>query len=410
MSTCHITSTLGCACKPGESVRRGLRSRPQDCPVVWSGLKTWLHYLIVSNNVKFSAGTRWPKLRLARSFFGKASVIMSPLRLCLWHSMIQVGVGWWFVDQGDHVPGISLNATDPPSFVNTSTSNGSSPPEDSTIRSWWFWQDSSDWWFGADPNVSVTPPEGESLPLEGWFIWGFRLCAWVGGAHVFSTPAKGGRLKAHGGWIFFIMDTCGVWMFGNWWPVVGTASCAAMFICMLGLTAWSLHVLSRFWFCQCLRAGLRRLCTGDAGPEHEFEETPVVRAFQALTLTGPFGVRAADTEFYNKGVRGRGINRKPHDLVVVLDSGVARLQVDQERRGRIDSHDLWVYYFRVLSVTTRNVGDHLEKAQARLSISANRPSVRAAQEFTAGRMLRSTRRPWWILEPTAVSLLGDWGG
>ena len=88
----------------------------------------------------------------------------------------------------------------------------------------------------------------------------------------------------------------------------------------------------------------------------------MARGFRALTLTGPSGVRAADTEFYNRGVRGRGINRKPHDLVVVLDSGVALLQVDQERRGRIDRHGLF-YSSRVLGVTTWSAREHLERSQ-----------------------------------------------
>ena len=102
---------------------------------------------------------------------------------------------------------------------------------------------------------------------------------------------------------------------------------------------------------------------GEGLPDHRFEETPPVRGFKALTLTGPTGVRAVDTEFYNKGVRGRGINRKPHDLVVVLDTGVARLQVDQERRSRIDRHGLWVHYSRVLGVSTRSAR-HLCKVVA----------------------------------------------
>ena len=65
-----------------------------------------------------------------------------------------------------------------------------------------------------------------------------------------------------------------------------------------------------------------------------------------------------------QGVRGRGINRKPHDLIVVFDTGVARLQVDQERRGRIDRHGLWVHYSRVLGVSTRGVREQLERKQA----------------------------------------------
>ena len=110
--------------------------------------------------------------------------------------------------------------------------------------------------------------------------------------------------------------------------------------------------------------GVRRVWTGERTSEQQFEKTPAaVKGFRALTLTGQTGVRAADTEFFNKGVRGRGINRKPHDLVVVLDLGVARLQVDQERRGRIDRHGLWVYYSRVLGVSTRTIRDQLERHQ-----------------------------------------------
>ena len=144
--------------------------------------------------------------------------------------------------------------------------------------------------------------------------------AWAEGARVFSTPEHSGSLKVHGGWILFLEDTCGVWMFGSWWPTIGSFVCRAACICLLGLTAWSLQVLSRLWCCQCLRQGVRRVWTGESTSEHQFEETPAVRGFRALTLTGPAGVRAADTEFFNKGVRGRGINRKPHDLVVVLIS------------------------------------------------------------------------------------------
>ena len=80
--------------------------------------------------------------------------------------------------------------------------------------------------------------------------------------------------------------------------------------------------------------------TGEASSRMEGGSSPSW-TFVACGCLVAGGLRAADAEFFNKGVRGRGINRKPHDLVVVLDLGVARLQVDQERRGRIDRHGLW---------------------------------------------------------------------
>ena len=73
------------------------------------------------------------------------------------------------------------------------------------------------------------------------------------------------------------------------------------------------------------------------------------RSFKALMLVGPSRVWAADTEFCNKGARGRGINRKPHDLVSRW-------------------HGLWVHYSRVLGVSTRGVG---EESMIRLCKSAD---------------------------------------
>ena len=199
---------------------------------------------------------------------------MSPWRLRLWYTMIQVGAGWWFLDQGGYVPGFGLNKTVPPLERNQSQNdihvNGTS--EVAASRTWWFWEGSLPWWTTADPNAGPSPCKKESPLYEGWFVGGFRLFAWVGGARVFSTPEEGGSLTTQGGWLLFIMDTCSVWI--NWWPIVGATSCLAVAICLLGLTAWSLQVLSHLWCCQCLQAGCRRIWTGEGAPHHQFEETP----------------------------------------------------------------------------------------------------------------------------------------
>ena len=88
-----------------------------------------------------------------------------------------------------------------------------------------------------------------------------------------------------------------------------------------------------------------------------YPKRPLLR----LVLTGPTGVRAADTEFYQREFPGRGTNRKPNDLVVVVDAGVARLQLDPERRTRIDRHGLWVHPSRALGATTRKVRELVER-------------------------------------------------
>ena len=131
------------------------------------------------------------------------------------------------------------------------------------------------WRATTDPNAGPSLAEDPLFPYEGWFIWG----SWVGGARVFSTPEEGGSLKTQGGWLLFIMDTCGVWMFGTWWPTVGTLTCLVIAVCLLGATAWSLQVLRQLWCCQCLRAGCRRVWMGEGLPDHRFEETPPVRGF-----------------------------------------------------------------------------------------------------------------------------------
>ena len=137
--------------------------------------------------------------------FGKACVIMSPLRLVLWH------------------------ATVPPSFTNASLSNGSNPPEDAARiarRGGSALTRMLAQYLRRKTHLPLKGGSvGASAPLPGW-------------EELKSSPLlRRGSLKAHGGWIRFLMETCGVWMFGNWWPVIGATSCAAVFVCLLGLTA-----------------------------------------------------------------------------------------------------------------------------------------------------------------------------
>ena len=167
----------------------------------------------------------------------------------------------------------------------------------------------------------------------------------------------------NGGWLLFLVDACGVWMFGDWWPTVATGCCLVVMLLLVVIALLILHLVSRAWCCRCL-GGLGCLCRRCCRRPQavDLPETPVTQGFQRLVLTGPAGVRAADTEFYQREVRGRGTNQKPNDLVVVMDAGVARLQLDPERRERIDRHGLlWVHPSRVLGATTRRVRGLVER-------------------------------------------------
>ena len=189
---------------------------------------------------------------------------------------------------------------------------------------------------------------------------GFSV-AWGGSVRIFSRPGSGGSLSLNGGWLLFLVDTFGVWMFGDWWPVVATTFCSFLLALVAGLSVIVLHACSRLWCCRCLAWCCRRLARHE--PQVELQETPEARGYRRLVLTGPGGVRAADTDYFQREVRGRGLNRKPHDLVVVLETGVARLQLDPERRSRIDRHGLWVHSDRVLGATTRRVRELVERAE-----------------------------------------------
>ena len=97
--------------------------------------------------------------------------VSSSLRLLLWHTMIQVGAGWWFLDQGGYVPGFGLNETAPHLTRNQSQNrtNGTS-------------------WVATElggsgratslgglrpPNAGPSFTEHDSIPsfpYEGWFV------------------------------------------------------------------------------------------------------------------------------------------------------------------------------------------------------------------------------------------------
>ena len=107
------------------------------------------------------------------------------------------------------------------------------------------------------------------------------------------------------------------------------------------------------------------------------------------------------------GILQQRSSRPRHPVLVVLDTGVARLQVDQERRSRIDRHGLWVHDSRVLGVSTRSVRDHLEQRQP--YICAKSWLARAVKGCIAPLMTPWMRRHWWISAPTARSLPGALG-
>ena len=67
-----------------------------------------------------------------------------------------------------------------------------------------------------------------------------------------------------------------------------------------------------------------------------------------------------DSEFFQRGVKGRGSERKPNDLVVSLDEQIARIKPDGDHWARVDRHGLWVKIREVKGATSRPIRHSLE--------------------------------------------------
>ena len=93
-----------------------------------------------------------------------------------------------------------------------------------------------------------------------------------------------------------------------------------------------------------------------------------------------------DAEYYKKQVRGRGLGRKPHELIVRIAGEAARLQLDSESSSRIDRHGLVVKYSRVVGATSRALREQLEAGI--VSTFAGTGTVPMEQIFTAAAMQR----------------------
>ena len=148
----------------------------------------------------------------------------------------------------------------------------------SANRTWWkFWKlDHGSWPPRSNTTSSTSSPgTSSSRPSRELVFWGFRLLAWGGSVRIFSRPGSGGSLSLNGGWLLFLVDTFGVWMFGDWWPAVATTFCSFLLALVAGLSAIVLHACSLAWRC-------RRFARHE--PQVELQETPEARGYQRLVL------------------------------------------------------------------------------------------------------------------------------
>ncbi|OLP75963.1 hypothetical protein AK812_SmicGene44169 [Symbiodinium microadriaticum] len=170
------------------------------------------------------------------------------------------------------------------------------------------------------------------------------------------------RACTDGGWGLYLVDQAGLFFFGDYWLFVAWAQMVSLGTSLLVALVWALLTLDRCFCQKCIRRCRRRtFWKGPPAVAGDLPSQPRPVGFQTLIFAGPHGSRACDTEYFQKEVRGRGAGRKSNDLVVRLTEGAARLQVDTDKRNRVDRNGLWVSYSRVLGVTSRRVRDLLEK-------------------------------------------------
>ena len=208
------------------------------------------------------------------------------------------------------------------------------------------------------------PGPGTTETLQGHaYFWGFSefrfdLYSWIGPAW-FSTPGQAGSLSSTGGWGLYALDKIGVLACGDFWPWVGWGV-----LIVLG-TVISLLIL---YVAVSVRRPVRTLLTcccrqTRAVATEVGEFLPELRArgtYESLAFRGPSTQSGVDSEFFQRGVKGRGSERKLNDLVVSLDEQIARIKPDGDHWARVDRHGLWVKIREVKGATSRPIRHSLE--------------------------------------------------
>ena len=101
------------------------------------------------------------------------------------------------------------------------------------------------------------------------------------------------------------------------------------------------------------------------------------QGFVQVELVGPSVSRPVDAEHYKKQVRGRGVGRKPHDLIVKMEGEAARLQLVVNFSSRPRRNGMTVKYSQVVGATPRKLREKLE-AQDTIHLCRNAGCTHAA--------------------------------
>ena len=135
--------------------------------------------------------------------------------------------GWWAGGQLSHNPH--------PSFINSTSNSTNTTGEDGSSLSFFslrsLLQGVSPSPPSSSPDSTGVPPGAPSPSVDGELSWGWwsvsLLVEWAVG-RVFSTRYTPGSASTRGGWAGYLVDRSGLWMFGNFWPLVAWSFLVAL--------------------------------------------------------------------------------------------------------------------------------------------------------------------------------------
>ena len=214
--------------------------------------------------------------------------------------------------------------------------------------------------FGASGQADATeePMQEGYAHIWGYSVLHFDLKSWFGRAW-FSTPTMPGQLSTTGGWGLYFLDKLGVLACGSFWPWVGWSAVIALAIFFAILSIIVIGTICRpiRSFCTCCCQQTRAVAreVGEFLPELH-----VGGSYETLSLRGPSTREGVDSNFYQRGIKGRGSERKPNDVVVLMQDQAARIKPEGDHWARVDRYGLWVRVREVKGASSRTLRQLLD--------------------------------------------------
>ena len=152
--------------------------------------------------------------------------------------------------------------------------------------------------------------------------------------------------------MLYSVDGLGFWAFGDWWPAIGvlitlalTALATALVAYVVGMALTPVRAFAKVWEwigVRPLPSAVERLLPAD-------NRSTSVRG---IHWHGPARRSYPDADIFRL-LKGRGTNRKPHDVLIRQKGQVVRLGLDLELAERVDRRGRTIGYKDVKACSHR---------------------------------------------------------